>query len=195
MLAPPGYTHPARVAERIATLDLISSGRVDWGTGESASRVELEGFGIDPEQKKAMWIFQAGQLDEEANEIRASVLPSGAMTLTELFQKVKGKSPSGPAFDAYKALLAVDTSYSLALFLPPGTSDDIKQAYWSGCEALVKDPEFRKTTNTMMGGEARWSAGESAEKGFKKVFTVAPDTVKWLRDILSTRYNVALKMD
>lgn len=55
VLAPPGYNHPARVAERIATLDLISSGRVDWGTGESASRVELEAFGIDPEQKKAMW--------------------------------------------------------------------------------------------------------------------------------------------
>ena len=55
VLAPPGYNHPARVAERIATLDLISSGRVDWGTGESASRVELEGFGIDPDSKKAMW--------------------------------------------------------------------------------------------------------------------------------------------
>ncbi len=55
VLAPPGYNHPARVAERIATLDLIANGRVDWGTGESASRVELEAFGIDPEQKKKMW--------------------------------------------------------------------------------------------------------------------------------------------
>jgi alkanesulfonate monooxygenase SsuD/methylene tetrahydromethanopterin reductase-like flavin-dependent oxidoreductase (luciferase family) len=55
VLAPPGYNHPARVAERIATLDLVSDGRVDWGSGESASRVELEGFGIDPAEKKAMW--------------------------------------------------------------------------------------------------------------------------------------------
>ena len=30
---PPGYNHPARVAERIATLDLVSNGRVDFGTG------------------------------------------------------------------------------------------------------------------------------------------------------------------
>ena len=28
---PPGYNHPARTAERIATLDLISDGRVDFG--------------------------------------------------------------------------------------------------------------------------------------------------------------------
>ena len=45
VLMPPGYNHPARVAERIATLDLVSNGRVELGTGESASRAELEGFG------------------------------------------------------------------------------------------------------------------------------------------------------
>ena len=38
VLMPPGYNAPARVAERVATLDLVSGGRVDWGTGESASR-------------------------------------------------------------------------------------------------------------------------------------------------------------
>jgi alkanesulfonate monooxygenase SsuD/methylene tetrahydromethanopterin reductase-like flavin-dependent oxidoreductase (luciferase family) len=52
---PPGYNHPARVAERIATLDLVSNGRVEWGTGESASRAELEGFGVDPAERRAMW--------------------------------------------------------------------------------------------------------------------------------------------
>ena len=54
-LMPPAYNHPARVAERIATLDLISGGRVDWGTGESSSRIELEGFGADPKAKRDMW--------------------------------------------------------------------------------------------------------------------------------------------
>jgi alkanesulfonate monooxygenase SsuD/methylene tetrahydromethanopterin reductase-like flavin-dependent oxidoreductase (luciferase family) len=55
VLMPPGYNHPARVAERIASLDLVSRGRVDFGTGESASRAELEGFGIDPRERRAMW--------------------------------------------------------------------------------------------------------------------------------------------
>src|ERR671930_180310 len=44
VLMPPAYNHPARVAERIATLDLISRGRVDFGTGESSSETELGGF-------------------------------------------------------------------------------------------------------------------------------------------------------
>jgi alkanesulfonate monooxygenase SsuD/methylene tetrahydromethanopterin reductase-like flavin-dependent oxidoreductase (luciferase family) len=52
---PPGINHPARVAERVATLDLISNGRVEFGTGESSSVAELDGFRIDPGRKRAMW--------------------------------------------------------------------------------------------------------------------------------------------
>ena len=55
VLMPPGYNHPARVAERISALDLLSNGRVEFGTGESASTMELGGFEVDRAQKKAMW--------------------------------------------------------------------------------------------------------------------------------------------
>jgi len=54
-LMPPGYNSPARIAEEVATLDLVSNGRVEWGTGESASRAELEGFNINPAERRAMW--------------------------------------------------------------------------------------------------------------------------------------------
>jgi alkanesulfonate monooxygenase SsuD/methylene tetrahydromethanopterin reductase-like flavin-dependent oxidoreductase (luciferase family) len=54
-LMPPRYNHPARVAERIATLDLVSDGRVEFGTGESASEMEMGGFGVRREEKKQMW--------------------------------------------------------------------------------------------------------------------------------------------
>src|SRR3954449_11935622 len=52
---PPAFNHPARIAERIAMLDLVSNGRVDFGTGESSSEAELGGFMIDPSEKRAMW--------------------------------------------------------------------------------------------------------------------------------------------
>ena len=55
VLMTPGYNQPARVAERIATLDLVSNGRVDWGTGESSAEIELGGFLIDPDRKRDMW--------------------------------------------------------------------------------------------------------------------------------------------
>src|SRR5437773_2824480 len=55
VLTPPPFNHPARVAERIAMLDLVSDGRVEFGSGESSSEMELGGFGVDRTAKKAMW--------------------------------------------------------------------------------------------------------------------------------------------
>jgi alkanesulfonate monooxygenase SsuD/methylene tetrahydromethanopterin reductase-like flavin-dependent oxidoreductase (luciferase family)/putative sterol carrier protein len=52
---PPGYQHPARVAETVATLDLVSDGRVEFGTGETSSGAELEGFGVDRDTKREQW--------------------------------------------------------------------------------------------------------------------------------------------
>lgn len=47
--------HPARVAERVACLDLLSNGRVEMGIGEGASVTELEPFGRTMAEKRAVW--------------------------------------------------------------------------------------------------------------------------------------------
>jgi len=52
---PFNFNHTARVAERIATLDLISDGRVEFGTGEASSEAELGGFRIERAEKRAQW--------------------------------------------------------------------------------------------------------------------------------------------
>lgn len=53
---PPGFSHPARIAERIATLDQVSGGRAEFGTGESSSRMEIEGFGVDVATKREAYL-------------------------------------------------------------------------------------------------------------------------------------------
>jgi alkanesulfonate monooxygenase SsuD/methylene tetrahydromethanopterin reductase-like flavin-dependent oxidoreductase (luciferase family) len=58
----PNYNHPARTAEGLATLDLVSNGRVDFGIGEGATRLELGGFGIPAKEKRAMSLEAAEQI-------------------------------------------------------------------------------------------------------------------------------------
>ncbi|HTZ92913.1 MAG TPA: LLM class flavin-dependent oxidoreductase [Streptosporangiaceae bacterium] len=55
VLLPMPFNHPVRVAERIGALDILSGGRVDFGTGRSIAELEIGGFGIDPGDTRDMW--------------------------------------------------------------------------------------------------------------------------------------------
>lgn len=54
-LLPYRYNHPIRIAERIATLDILSGGRVNWGTARSGSKVEQEAFEVDKSTLHDEW--------------------------------------------------------------------------------------------------------------------------------------------
>ena len=55
-LLPYRYNHPLRIAERIATLDILSGGRVNWGTGKSSSLVEQLAFETKPAELHDQWL-------------------------------------------------------------------------------------------------------------------------------------------
>lgn len=63
---------PVRVAERLATLDIISNGRTLWGVGRGVTVTELEGFGVDPADSRAVFRRRYDEL--------AGLLRSGGFT-------------------------------------------------------------------------------------------------------------------
>jgi alkanesulfonate monooxygenase SsuD/methylene tetrahydromethanopterin reductase-like flavin-dependent oxidoreductase (luciferase family) len=58
----PNYNHPSRTAESVAMLDLISNGRVEFGIGEGATRLELHGYGIPAKRKRELSFEAAEQI-------------------------------------------------------------------------------------------------------------------------------------
>ncbi|MCP3910818.1 MAG: LLM class flavin-dependent oxidoreductase [Actinomycetia bacterium] len=58
----PNYNHPSRTAEAVGMLDLISNGRVDFGIGEGATRLELHGYDIPSRDKRDLSLEAAEQI-------------------------------------------------------------------------------------------------------------------------------------
>ncbi len=58
------WHHPMRVAEQVAMLDHMSNGRFILGIGRGLGRVEFEGFGVDQQDSRAIFIESAQMLLE-----------------------------------------------------------------------------------------------------------------------------------
>ncbi len=61
VLLPFPFNHPIRVAERLATLDIVSNGRAEFGTGRANTLIQLDAFNCPLDETRARW--------EEALEI------------------------------------------------------------------------------------------------------------------------------
>jgi alkanesulfonate monooxygenase SsuD/methylene tetrahydromethanopterin reductase-like flavin-dependent oxidoreductase (luciferase family) len=55
VLLPFPFNHPIRVAERLATLDIVSNGRAELGTGRANTLLALDGFNCPLDETRAMW--------------------------------------------------------------------------------------------------------------------------------------------
>ncbi len=56
VLMPTPYSHPFKIAERVASLDIVSRGRVEFGCGRSTTAEELDGFGVPTDQARQMMV-------------------------------------------------------------------------------------------------------------------------------------------
>lgn len=52
----PKMNHPIRVAERVACIDLLSHGRVDFGSGRGSGEKERGGFGVQEPETRSAWL-------------------------------------------------------------------------------------------------------------------------------------------
>ena len=85
------YHHPVRIAERVAMVDQLTDGRVEFGTGRS-NAYEQTGLGIDPRETRDRWdeamtmLPKIWQADEFSYEGKFYNVPTRRV-LPRVFQK------------------------------------------------------------------------------------------------------------
>jgi alkanesulfonate monooxygenase SsuD/methylene tetrahydromethanopterin reductase-like flavin-dependent oxidoreductase (luciferase family) len=212
-LTPQPYNHPVRSAESAAMLDNLSDGRVEFGTGRSATRLELEGFGIDPADTRSMLseaidhIVGCWTEDEHEFEGQYWQMPK---------RRVLPKPVQDPHPPIWSATTSVEGHYevgkmgvgllSFAVGVPPEDMIPRVEAYHRGLADCVKPKGKTRNervvtftmahcaaTNDQAFEEAEESMVWYPKKGAEQIATVADYSRKFREDLGTYYYTDDVK--
>jgi tripartite-type tricarboxylate transporter receptor subunit TctC len=139
---------------------------------------------------KAVPLFSLGVLDEKGNLQRDpnfKDLPSFA----EAYEIMHGKKPSGPAYEAWKAILQMGVMANKSLLLPAATPQPIVEAWRTAIRKTLDDPEFEAKASAIIEGYPQF-VGEAARPIMKDATTVPPEIWEWIKNFLKTKHDVTL---
>ena len=135
----------------------------------------------------AVPVMAMGYVDGDGNVVRDPVI-SDLPDFPELYQMVHGEAPSGPAYEAWKALMTPRVVASKAIVLPKDTPDEIVDAYTKGVNDMLADPEFQAAAEKFLGSYPTLT-GAPAQTIWKAGNTITPETREWLLTWLEKKFD------
>lgn len=133
-------------------------------------------------------VFTMGFADASGKIGRDPAFPD-VPTVLEGYQKLYGKQPTGHVAAAFTNFLHMGVTASKSIVLPAGTSDEIVNAWINASKMALADPDFQKRAKKVLGAYSQFH-GEEAAGLLRMATDVKPETKKWLRAFVKTRFNV-----
>lgn len=138
---------------------------------------------------KAVPLFTVGKIKDD-KLVRDPAYPN-LPTVKEVYQRIHGQPPSGPKWEAYKALLAPGFTLQKVLWLhkdaPPQAIEAVRKA---GTE-VVKDPQFKKKKAEVLGSD-QLLVGPPLKTETANTLNIPHETRQWMIDYLNTNYDAGL---
>lgn len=139
----------------------------------------------------AVPLFTFGIVGEDGKIERDPALPN-VPTVPEFYKAVYGKAPSGPAYEAWRSLMAVSVPLSKSWNLMTGTPKDIVEA-WRSAAKKVYAEVVKKPAGKKIFGPYKNIIGDAAVPIRDQGTTLSPEAAKWLAKYVKVRYNVTIK--
>lgn len=139
---------------------------------------------------KAVPLFALGVLDDKGNLVRDPNFPD-LPSFAEVYEFMHGKKPSGPAYEAWKAILQMGVMANKALLLPAGTPKPIVDAWRAAVQKTLADPEFDKYAAAVVEGYPQF-VGDAATPIMKSATTLSPEVWTWIKTFLKEKHDVTL---
>ena len=139
---------------------------------------------------KAAPLFAMGVLDEKGGVRRDPNFPN-LPNFPEVYELMHGKKPSGPAYEAWKAILNMSVMANKGLLLPAGTPPPIVAAWRSALQETLADSEFQAKAAKIIEGYPQF-VGEAARPILNSATTPSPEVWEWIKNFLKTKHDVTL---
>ncbi len=90
----------------------------------------------------------------------------------ELYRKIKGALPSGPLWDNYRAINAIDGAMLRMICFPPGTPAAARDALMAAIVALNADKDHAAEAMRTIGFVPEWQAGPDVQQSVQSVLAI-----------------------
>jgi tripartite-type tricarboxylate transporter receptor subunit TctC len=105
----------------------------------------------------------------------------------ELYKKIKGSMPSGPLWDAYRAVITVNTAMQRLFVLPPGAPPAALAALSKAVLALNDDKAYQEDAVKTIGFVPDWQAGPDTNRRVRQALSGQPQARAFLNDYIQKR--------
>lgn len=140
-------------------------------------------------QGKAVPLFSMGFVNEKGLMVRDPSL-ADVPSIYEVYQQVFNRKPDGlTRWKAFRALTAAAYSYQKTLWIPKATPPEAATALLTAVDKMNADREFVTQSNKILEGYA-FQRGDVVEGTVLRSMVLTLDVLKFIKDLLATRYNV-----
>jgi hypothetical protein len=105
----------------------------------------------------------------------------------ELYRKIKGTMPSGQLWDAYRAVITVNTAMQRLFVLPPGAPPAAAEALSKALLALNDDKAYQDDAVKTIGFVPDWQAGPDTNRRVRQALSGQPEARAFLNDYIQNR--------
>jgi tripartite-type tricarboxylate transporter receptor subunit TctC len=138
----------------------------------------------------AVPLFSFGIANADGAIVRDPTVPD-LPTFVEAYKALQGKDPSGPGFEAWKAVFNLNVMASKALELPAGTPTDIVDTYNKAMTDVVAElatPEYKDKSDEIVGPYPQ-ALGAQAGAVLSGAVKFDDATFNWLQDWVKKATN------
>ena len=136
----------------------------------------------------AVPLFSYGIIGPDGRVARDPSFPD-VPTFEEVFERMHGRAPSGPAYEAYLACSVSAFAGQKPAVLKRETPAPIIAAYRAAFERVVADPELIANRGEILGDYPQ-AVGAAADELYRVATTISPQARAWVRDFLAQNHNV-----